>query len=376
MTSADPGPAEHRIIQLRGPQALRALGADLDGLFDAIAAPTTAKRIWLEAWAQAFTTWTPWAIGLRRGDQLVGAALLATRRRLHHTLIVPIGDGPSDYLRLPALDAAASEALAAGLVRALSERRDRWRLVVPQLPVGDPVAAQVAHRLPHAEIVPGDPSPVLRWAPGTTLRSLLTRKAWKNLSNRRNRLEREASSVTIEYASDPSTVRALLPEFERVRARRDRQMSRAEDMASPKWKLFLDAALPALAEAGELEIGVLRIDGQCAAYGIALLDGPSYRRWQGRIDPTFAAYAPGRLLNAAMIERVLADTRFNEYDYMRGDEPYKLSLSNETIVTERLHAWSTQSLQVAERYARAWQRRLRRLRDDRPSITASEPASE
>src|SRR5262249_59834162 len=53
---------------------------------------------------------------------------------------------------------------------------------------------------------------------------------------------------------------------------------------------------------GELEVATLRLDGQLAAYVVALTDGPTYRVFDGRFAPAWRRYSPGRRLEAAVVD--------------------------------------------------------------------------
>ena len=61
-----------------------------------------------------------------------------------------------------------------------------------------------------------------------------------------------------------------------------------------------------LLEHRSLELATLVVDGELAAYVLGIPDGGWYRVLDGRIDDALARYAPGRLLEAAVVERALA----------------------------------------------------------------------
>jgi CelD/BcsL family acetyltransferase involved in cellulose biosynthesis len=89
-----------------------------------------------------------------------------------------------------------------------------------------------------------------------------------------------------------------------------------------------------------VELATLRVDGRLAAYVVALVDGSSYRVLDGRCDSRFAEFSPGRLLEAAALERALADERFTELDWMSGVSPEKLLTENASQARVRFIASS------------------------------------
>jgi CelD/BcsL family acetyltransferase involved in cellulose biosynthesis len=346
----------HHFGEAAGPAALDAIGPELDALFAATAPPTTARRPWLDAWVGAFTEFEPWVVVARNeSGALTGAALLARRRRAGHLEIVPMGYGPSDYVRLLAVDDAGAEALSIAVARALDSIRRPWRLVVPQLPVDDPVARRLEQALPAAEVVAGDPSPVLHFSQGPELGAYVARKVVREIERARERLEATGADITFDWVRDPDSIVTLLPELEAVRTRRDRELGRGQEMERPAWHEFTETMLTGLGDRGEVEVAVMRVDGTCAAYEIGLLDGAVYRNWERRFDPAWATSSPGKILGVALITRLLTDGEFDEYDYMRGDEPYKIRLSNDLVPATKLLAWSSPRL-------RRWEQRARRLR--------------
>src|SRR5262249_4273165 len=97
---------------------------------------------------------------------------------------------------------------------------------------------------------------------------------------------------------------------------------------------------------GEVELTTLRLRSELAAYVVCFLDGGVYRMWNCRLAPAWARYGAGRVANNAAVEHALADPDAREFDWMRGDEPYKRSLSNHLEYAQDLRAWSTPALRT------------------------------
>jgi hypothetical protein len=77
---------------------------------------------------------------------------------------------------------------------------------------------------------------------------------------------------------------------------------------------------------GELEVATLRLDGQLAAYVVALTDGPAYRVFDGRFAPAWRHYSPGRRLEAAVVDHACRGP-YRVLDWMSSVAPEKLVAS-------------------------------------------------
>ncbi len=77
-----------------------------------------------------------------------------------------------------------------------------------------------------------------------------------------------------------------------------------------------------------------------AAYVIALPDGRSYRVFDGHFDSSFGRYSPGRLLEATVLDRALADGRYSCLDWGSGIASEKLLAFNASEPRTRLQARS------------------------------------
>lgn len=103
------------------------------------------------------------------------------------------------------------------------------------------------------------------------------------------------------------------------------------------------------------------VGADLAAYSIGLLDGRSWRLWDTRINPNYRSLAPGRVLITEVMERLQAEGCWDEFDYMRGEEDYKIRLSDDAVPAEHLRAWSSAGLRKLEHAFRAGRSRLRHV---------------
>lgn len=329
------------VVTAHGVAALDQWGQALDDLLAATHAPLTARRPWLACWARHHRDWLPWLVLVQRSGGLGGAALLACRQTRGVVRVAMLGQGQSDYACLPARDPGDAAQLADAVAGALRGLRQPWTAHLQQLPAGDPVVAALAVRLRWCLLQPGDPSPIIRFQPGTDLRPRVRKNARSITRRAVNRLAREGIRLTVERYQDADEVQAVLPEIARVRASRDRDKARESDHLDPAARGFWYEALPLLASRGELEVTTVRLDGRLAAYAVALLDSPAYRSWDTRITPELQGFAPGHLLRTALLEQLHMDPRWSEFDTMRGTEAYKSAIADELRDTVDLRVWSS-----------------------------------
>lgn len=102
-----------------------------------------------------------------------------------------------------------------------------------------------------------------------------------------------------------------------------------EEVYARSWKKtepfphFHPALMRAVAAEGLLRLGILRVSGQAAAVQIWVVFGGRAVLLKLAYDEDFAAFSPGTVLTALMIERLLAEEFVTELDFGCGDDVYK-----------------------------------------------------
>lgn len=366
------------VVRVRtGTSVLADLGQALDELHEATSAPIMARRPWLESWIGSYPDIEPWVVSVEGPHGLEAAALLGRFRRRGVLHIVRMGHGATDHARLPARTPEAARHLAQTVSAELKAIRGPWHLFLGQLPVGDMVARNIAAELPTAVFMSGDGAPTVRFDRGRLIDSYVPRKLRNNLRTRMNRLNREGLPADFARLRMVADVERVLPETERVRRDRDDALGRKTKLDDPRYLAFRRRVLSELATRHEVEITTFRIRGELVAYQVGLLDGGVYRQWDSRFSSAWGRFAPGSQLNAATLGWVLEDTRFHEFDFMRGIHPHKLEFATEVIPAETLMAWSSS---IVRRYTGV-EERLKRLvkgtresPSDGPGTTVAKPA--
>lgn len=328
------------------------LGPAIDDLHFATGCPVTARRPWLETWVGCYRHFRPLLVAIESPHRrLEAAALLGHRRRLGITEVVAVGHGPSDQVRLPARDAESARRLAAAILSALGELRGPWRLVIQHLPAGDPVALAAAGTWGSVLVAPGDVSPALRFGPDRSIRAHVSRNHHQQVRRMLNRMGRESLVPVVEHLEDGEAVAAVMPEVERVFRRRDADLGRPCDLDDEHAGPFFRQVVERHAARGEVRLTTLRLRGELAAYVLCFLDGEVARMWNCRFEPEWSHLGPGRVANHAALEQALADHHCREFDWMRGEETYKASMSNHAEQAWDLDAWSSPAVRAGTRAA-------------------------
>jgi CelD/BcsL family acetyltransferase involved in cellulose biosynthesis len=133
---------------------------------------------------------------------------------------------------------------------------------------------------------------------------------------------------------------------EEVCRRRDAMLHRASQLDDPRSGPFFRAVILDHAGRGEVELTILRLDGEVAAYCLCFVDKGSYRMWNCRFAPAWAHLSPGRVTNNEAILHALADPACSEFDWMLGDESYKSGVQNHMDTSQNLLAWSSATVRA------------------------------
>lgn len=327
---------------LSGPGLLDDLGTELDELHRATGTPVTACRPWLAAWVSAYAPTHTWAVAVRdaASARLDAVGLFSDRDQGGWDEISPLGRRQQDRGWLPARTPVAANTLAAAVTARLQSRTRPWVLRLGQLPVGDQVAGGVAELLPGARILPGLPIPKVEFGSLPTPGDWLGKAMRKQLRKAGNRLAEDGVEPKIHFETDTAAIEELLAEVEHTHRSREQHARRASDLDSqPGLRFWRNVILSHAAMAG-IELAILRLDGELAAYVVSLMDTDSYRVLDGRFTTSWARYSPGRLLESATVERALEDPRFARVDWMNGCASEKLLAANAVDYTEHLVASS------------------------------------
>ena len=373
-----------------------ALGSEWDALLAASGSGSAFLAWdWIESWRSVHGgATTPCVIVCRDQDgALSGIAPLVRLRRSMASRVVRIirfmGDVGEDSNNLDIITRAGQEEVVADRVLStLDSSRSAWDVLeLRHIPVESSVlrhllegVAQrgwVAHRRdkPHLVLLLPD-----TW--GEFLARLSTNTRWR-LRRNATLLAGMGPLVTrvCEQRSDfPGYLDTLFALHEKRWALRGQKQS-AEDRA--RRRLYEQLA-PRLLGSNQLDVTMLEVGGRPVAAQLGLRYGDTYYAHQSAFDPAYARYSPSVALAGDIIRRLIADG-VRRYDFLHGEEPYKLRWLPRS--TAYAHITIVRRGSAGERYLRAaraadaMRARVRtrfpdlwnRLRDVRDSLRGSRP---
>jgi hypothetical protein len=309
---------------LRGPELVRVVRDELPRHAGRWHAPMTARTEWLVAGLTTRRDQQPWGVALRGTyGQLQGLALLADEAaddgRLRTTLLGTDGLHRGTVL---ADDKTAAYDLGTELAAALLARPHLGSVDLGPLPADDPRVPAFAAGLGIVDVVRADPIPVVvQDSPDVV--DYLTPGMRRTLRKAGNRLRADGLTTATDVVTDRDTIRGWLPELARHHRARDHAHGRDSAVDDPTGAALWHHRAEALVGSG-LELARLTIDGQLAAYVLGVHDGTTYRLLDGRFVSAWARYAPGRLLETAVLQRVLDDPALDQLDWMTAVAPETL----------------------------------------------------
>jgi CelD/BcsL family acetyltransferase involved in cellulose biosynthesis len=303
------------------------------------------SRAWVRAWWGAFGT--PGAlriVTLTDGQGRVSAILPCFEER-RSGLGLPwrrwrfLGTGivGSDYLGallFPGATNTAAKELA-GLLRRLPAdlvvlddvAADDPLLMAVRVACGARATEEPAHVCPLASLGT-DFEAYLADRPGGAGTQFLRRRRW---------LERnaEARLVIIGANAPAAELERAMQELFRLHEARWDPRGGSDGIAGPRVRAFHLDAVRRLARYGWPRVFLLHAGGRCVAALYGLQIGRSFLFYQSGFDPSWAARSVGSVLLGMVIERCMREG-LEEFDFLRGEEGYKLQWATGRRETRRL----------------------------------------
>lgn len=325
--------AHKRIFESRtlfGIEAIKAAQPDLMRLNSELNVPIMGSWPWLRNWAESFSNWRPMMVEVRASGtgQLRAVGLFATMEENGQTTVVGMGHGSSLFTGLQASDQDSAKALAQELKLALEQLNGAWSLDLEQLHDMDPTLARLREILDSPLLLPELRVPRVVFSSAHSIDDVLSKSMRKQLRRAKKKITSDGHEMIIAFDRGAAITPELIDEVEAVHLSRDKAQHRNSDLDRPAEREFWRRVAESPDNAWEVEIASLRLDGELAAYVVALLDGETYRVYDGRMNTEHQHYSPGRIIEAAALSRAISDERFAVLDWMSGVAPEKLLTTN------------------------------------------------
>ncbi len=124
----------------------------------------------------------------------------------------------------------------------------------------------------------------------------------------------DAGALLFTTASEPAAVAASVEDFFALEASGWKGEAGTAAAHHEEVTSFIKMALPRLAEEGKVAVHRLLLDGRAIAAAITLHSGDTAWYWKTAYDESFARFAPGVLLSAALTEELASDAAIARTD--------------------------------------------------------------
>jgi Acetyltransferase (GNAT) domain len=319
-------PAHATIETAYGRRALASLYGELDTLAVGCDAPLTARPGWSLAMSDASPLLRPWAVLARdAAGLLVGAVVLLDHIQDPRSVLTTLAGTDGGHRgSILTTDPTIARVLGGAVRRAANESSSHATLVLGPLPASNVIVRAFTAGMSGSRADITAALPVIRRESGCVADAYLSSGMSRTLRKAANRLEADGLGAEVRFTCDAAEIHGLLPRLEQVYRHRDHMHGRIssldDDVRHQAWR----HRVWNLTDVGSLELAMLEIDGQLASYTLGVVDGPVYRLLEGRFVTAFARYSPGRLLESAVVERVLADDTLTTFDWMTAVAPESL----------------------------------------------------
>jgi hypothetical protein len=317
------------VLVLHGRDSIEAFDGAIDELARRCNAPVTARWAWLRASMDHDGLQASACLLTGFGGGLRGAAVVLHHldgAGVRHVRLASGGDG--HRASLLAVDDDAAYALGEGLAEMLAASDGPVSVRLGPLPCNDLRLQNLLDAFRGATVsTTVDVIPAVR-TEGPDIGDYLTHGMRRTLRKSHNRLTTDGVVAQFTTTTDAEEIIARLPEVAAVSRERDhaggRESMLDDEAGLRRWTLRLTD----LARLCHLELNTLLLDGEPAAYVLGVQDGRAYRLIEGRFVMAWKRYAPGRLLEAHVLQRVLQDSDLDELDWMTSVAPETLIAAN------------------------------------------------
>jgi hypothetical protein len=323
-----------------GLDRLRAHRGELEALAQRCGAPVTARSSWILSSAGSGPQ--PWAVLVRdpSGFLRAGAVLVEVDGVDRGSKIVAFAG--SDFGHRGAIladDRLWARRLGIALSRTLPARTSGWAIELGPVDADATTLSGFTAGFPQLVKMDADPIPMIRREVGLDQAlDYLAPAMRRTLRKATNRLVSDGYAVDIQFTRSHGEIRALLPELEESHRNRDHDRGRTSDLDDESALRNWRSRLTDLSLDGLVEVGTARIDGALAAHVVGVRDEATYRVLEGHYVTAWGRYAPGRLLEAAVVQRMLDEPEMVALDWMTSVAPESLLATNASAPMVMLRA--------------------------------------
>jgi len=309
---------------------LRMHRGELEALAQRCRAGVTGRSTWMLG--SAGNGPEPWAVLVRdyAGFLRAAAVLLDVASTSSGTEIVTFAGSDLGHRgSLLADDKLWARRLGIALAHAMPARARGWAIELGPLDADTPALAGFLSGFPQLVCLEVAPVPQIRRQGGLeSVTDYLAPAMRRTLRKAHNRLEMDGRTFEAAFSRSYTEICALLPSLATCHRNRDHDRGRSSELDDEGIRHTWQGRLADLALDGLLEVGTGYIDGVVASHVIGIRDGDTYRVLEGHFVTDWGRYAPGRLLEAAVVQRMLDDPDMEALDWMTSIAPESLLAAN------------------------------------------------
>jgi CelD/BcsL family acetyltransferase involved in cellulose biosynthesis len=313
------------------------LGGELETLAQSLNAPFTATKAWLNATWSGVQPEETWAVIVRDHNGTLCAGVVVLDRLQGDRHVVTLADAHLGFRgSILATDDRSAALLAYGLRRQL-QYRDKPTVALLGPVASDTIGlAEFSRNLGNAELATVDPIPLVVRSESPVAGDYLSSSMRRTLRKATNRLATDGRTPLVEFTGSPDTIRRVLPALHQLHVERDHSRGIASTIDTTTDSAIWKNRIVAMAERGVLELDTLHIDGGLASYVLTVRAGAILNVLEGVLDPEWGRYAPGRLLETALLQRMLDDPTLTTLDWTSPVAPESLLAANGSTPTSVL----------------------------------------
>jgi CelD/BcsL family acetyltransferase involved in cellulose biosynthesis len=144
----------------------------------------------------------------------------------------------------------------------------------------------------------------------------------KDLLRRLRRLS-ELGHLEFRRYEDPADIEYVFPQLFAVYEKRWDKKNNSSAFIDKKKRLFYKDMAVALSRRGKIDILTLELDGRVIAFTLSAFNNTQFTWLFTAHVPAFRKFFLGELILTHLLEDVFRPGSFHEFDFTRGDEPYK-----------------------------------------------------
>lgn len=158
----------------------------------------------------------------------------------------------------------------------------------------------------------------------------------KDLSRRLRRLAEGGEAIFRQY-DNPEAVRDVFPSLIEVYQKRWHGKNISLSFAGVKERDFYQDMSIDLCREGQLHLLTLETHDAVVAFSLSAMHGTQFTWLITAYNPEYERFFPGEQILARLLESVFNTKRFHEFDFTRGEEPYKYKWTSN-------HRWNVRIL--------------------------------